>query len=192
MVCSLVPRPPPFCVLRFVFSIIHGSGRARKMGKAWFHSSRENDVRGGINRKNVYIALSKNRLSGSPNAHETWPVQKIQSKNTVWSSDWQVQSSLTRLQVYAYSKLLGWSPPHYIIFVSTSRPPDVTHVMNETRPSPFFALFRFRVLYWTQTEEHKTGEAWERGYTICTCSVPPGFLGILEILEISVKSILLH
>jgi len=34
------------------------------------------------------------------------------------------------------------SPP-----TSTSRPPDVTHVINETRPSPFFALFRFRVLY---------------------------------------------
>ena len=26
---SLVPRPPPFFVLRFAFSIIHGSGRAR-------------------------------------------------------------------------------------------------------------------------------------------------------------------
>ena len=44
------------------------------------------------------------------------------------------------------------SPP-----TSTSRPPDVTHVINETRPSPFFALFRFRVLYWTQTEEQKNG-----------------------------------
>jgi len=37
---SLVPRPPPFFVLRFAFSIIHGSGRARKTGKAWFHLSR--------------------------------------------------------------------------------------------------------------------------------------------------------
>ena len=37
---SLVPRPPPFFVLRFAFSIIHGSGRARKMGKAWSHLSR--------------------------------------------------------------------------------------------------------------------------------------------------------
>ena len=25
---------------------------------------------------------------------------------------------------------------------------------------------RARVLYWTQTEEQKTGEAWERGYTV--------------------------
>ena len=38
---SLVPRPPPFFVLRFSFSTIHGSGRARKTGKAWEHLSRE-------------------------------------------------------------------------------------------------------------------------------------------------------
>ena len=41
VIISLVPRPPPFFVLRFAFIIIHGSGRARKMGKAWAHSSRE-------------------------------------------------------------------------------------------------------------------------------------------------------
>jgi len=40
---------------------------------------------------------------------------------------------------------------------STSRPPDVIHVTGVPRPSPFFALFRFRVLYWTKTEEQKTG-----------------------------------
>ena len=39
---SLVPRPPPFFFLRFAFSIIHGSGRARKTGKAW---EQVNDVR---------------------------------------------------------------------------------------------------------------------------------------------------
>ena len=39
--CSLVPRPPPFFVLQFAFSIIHGSRRARKTGKAWEHLSRE-------------------------------------------------------------------------------------------------------------------------------------------------------
>ena len=36
---SLVPRPPPFFVLWFAFSIIHGSGRARKTGKTWSHPS---------------------------------------------------------------------------------------------------------------------------------------------------------
>ena len=44
---------------------------------------------------------------------------------------------------YTYLRLV---PSPYVIFASTSRPPDVAHVMNETRPSPFFALFRFRVL----------------------------------------------
>ena len=29
--CSLVPRPPPFFVLRFAFSIIHGSGSGRAL-----------------------------------------------------------------------------------------------------------------------------------------------------------------
>jgi len=38
---SLVPRPSPFFVLRFSFSIIHGSERARKTGKAWEHLSCE-------------------------------------------------------------------------------------------------------------------------------------------------------
>ena len=38
---SLVPRPPLFFVLQFAFSIIHGSGRARKTGKAWEHLSRD-------------------------------------------------------------------------------------------------------------------------------------------------------
>ena len=53
------------------------------------------------------------------------------------------------------------SPP-----TSTSCPPDVIHVIGVPRPSPFFVLFRFHVLYWTQTKEQKTGEARERGYFI--------------------------
>ena len=51
----------------------------------------------------------------------------------------------------------GWVPPRYVHLM-------FIHVMDETRPPPFFALFRLSVLYWTQTEEQKTGEAWERGY----------------------------
>ena len=47
----------------------------------------------------------------------------------------------------------GWSPPPYIIFASTSRPPDITHVINKTRPSPFFVLFHLVVLYWIHTKE---------------------------------------
>ena len=41
------------------------------------------------------------------------------------------------------------------------------YVLYSLVPSPplFFALFRFRVLYWTKSKNKKTGEAWERGYT---------------------------
>ena len=37
---SLVSRPLPFCVLWFVFSIIHRSRRVQKTGKAWSDVSR--------------------------------------------------------------------------------------------------------------------------------------------------------
>ena len=84
---------------------------------------------------------------------ETWPVQKVQSKNTLSSSDCTTML-LTALWSSSDECVHGcytsWSPPPYVIIVSTSRPPDVTHVMNETRPSPFFALFRFRVLHWNK------------------------------------------
>ena len=55
--------------------------------------------------------------------------------------------------------------------------------MDETRPSPFFALFRFRVLYWTQTDEQKTGEAWERGYKRRACAVPIYACGEQQVLR---------
>ena len=38
---------------------------------------------------------------------------------------------------------------------STLRPPEVTHVMNDTRPSRPSPLFRIHVLLSTQTEEQK-------------------------------------
>ena len=42
---SLVPRPTRFFfVVWFAFSIIHGSGKARKTGKAWEHLSGGHEV----------------------------------------------------------------------------------------------------------------------------------------------------
>ena len=46
-----------------------------------------------------------------------------------------------------------WERP----LTSTSRLHDVTHVMNDTRPSPFFAALPHHVLLSTQTEEQKAG-----------------------------------
>ena len=57
--------------------------------------------------------------------------------------------------------------------MSTSHPPDVIHVIGVPKPYPVFVLFRFHVLYWTQTEArgglkrvclqyvHKPGKEWE-------------------------------
>ena len=42
---------------------------------------------------------------------------------------------------------------------------SVTHIMNETRPSPFFTVFHF--VYYTECKlKNKKGEAWERGYIL--------------------------
>ena len=41
VVVASFPGLPRFVVLRFSFSIIHGSGRAQETGKAWEHLSRE-------------------------------------------------------------------------------------------------------------------------------------------------------
>ena len=42
---------------------------------------------------------------------------------------------------------------------STSHPPDIIHMMNETRPSPFFTVSSTSMIIL-----NATGEAWERGY----------------------------
>ena len=120
-----------------------------------------NDVRG----RGLTAHSGKNRYEWVI-IHETWPVQKVQSKNALSSSDCTAMI-LTTLRSSSHECLhgryTGWSPPPTSLRV-TSCPPDVTHVMNETRPSPFFALFRFRVLYVNANRRAKTGEAWERGY----------------------------
>ena len=57
---SLVPRPPPFFVLRFSFGIIHGSGRARKRGRPG-NTYHVNDVwwtRGGRRGGGVHVQIT--------------------------------------------------------------------------------------------------------------------------------------
>ena len=86
--------------------------------------------------------------SSQDHEYSTWPVRNL-------------LSGLLRLYL-----VIGHGPPTF-----TSRPPDIIHVIGVPRPSPFFALFRFRVLYWMRTKEQKTGEAWERGYKTTTGTV---------------------
>ena len=65
---SLIPRLPPFCVLRFAFSIIHGSGRARKTGVTlkvgmrrcnalWCQLSGKDDIYSTIIKQHVLFKL---------------------------------------------------------------------------------------------------------------------------------------
>ena len=63
---SLVSRPPLFFffVLRFAFSIIHGSGRVqkkKKTGKAWSHSSHE-WTQGGCREEGPIFKYVTNKL----------------------------------------------------------------------------------------------------------------------------------
>ena len=53
LILSPVPWPPPVLCSSVCVQYLHGSKRVRKTEKAWSHSSRENDVRGMINRKYV-------------------------------------------------------------------------------------------------------------------------------------------
>ena len=67
---------------------------------------------------------------------------------------------------FAGKNLALWFIAHELAdggLTSTSRPANVIHVIGVPRPFSFFALSRFRVLYWTKTEEQKTEEGWERG-----------------------------
>ena len=79
-----------------------------------------------------------------------------------------------RVPLY-HSNPIPWSPkgPRYHMHLPSNR--HLTywrhcHYSLVPRPPPFFVLrFAFSIihgsgLYWTQTEEQKTGEAWERGY----------------------------
>ena len=51
----------------------------------------------------------------------------------------------------------GWSPPPYVILASTSRPPDVTHVMDETRPSLFFHALPLPCIILNANRKQKNG-----------------------------------
>ena len=119
---SLIPRPPPFFVLRFAFSIIHRSGRVRKTGKAWSHPWREwcqVDVRwtsGG----------SENDIRGR--------------RPTAKTTHWIIRSSALP-QMLAWSKLLAFTGKklalqvyslHTWILAPPTTSTDVTHVMDET------------------------------------------------------------
>ena len=110
----------------------------------WMQGGRENDVRGGDQPQKQHTGSYIQALYHSSD----------DSRYFTWSKLLAFTSKKLALGVYSLHIWTSASPATSI---------DVTHVMDETRSSPFFTLFRFRVLCWTQTEEQKMGEAWERG-----------------------------
>ena len=132
---SLVPRPPPFFVLRFAFSIIHvhGSRRQRKLGKAWSHSSCEwhqVDARWMWGWHKGEGANCKKQHTG-PSVQAFYCSSGL--KTLVWS----------KLLVFTGKKLAFGA---YLLHIWISAPPPTS--MNETRPSPFFAVLCF--VYYTE------------------------------------------
>ena len=99
---SLVPRPPPFFVLRFAFSVIHGSGRVRKI---ILNTNQRTKNGGGLgtrlissyNNKDLRILRQAPPLICLPIHHvispSTWPnlhflVYCKQSKTGWWWRSW--------------------------------------------------------------------------------------------------------
>ena len=81
----------------------------------------------------------------------------------VLTLDLLYKSSLARIRTHSN----GFYWALYIFVVDPSPYVILTWWMRPGLPR-FFVLFRFCVLYWPQTKEHKTGEVWERGYKQCT------------------------
>ena len=83
----------------------------------WTRSWCNNDVRG----RGLTAPSRKNRYEWVV-IHETWPIQKVQSKNTLSSSDCTTMI-LTTLWSTSHECVHGrytdWSPPPYVIITST-------------------------------------------------------------------------
>ena len=92
---SLVPRPPPFFVLQFVFSIIHGSHHALPLLCNILNANQRTKNRGGLGTRLVPAALF-----------------------FYWFTSWQITLTLKQdtLQVPQYTKHTlwwGWSKPKF-------------------------------------------------------------------------------
>ena len=118
------------------------------MGKAWEHSSREwtqGGCRGGGADIQIYM-------------YWTWKWVSYHSRRVVsitLRSGVRKQGRTLERMVLCVVLAVGPLPP----LTSTSRPPDVIHMMNAPRPSPFkfLSIFRFRVLLWTQMGDENGG-----------------------------------
>ena len=132
---SLVPKPRSQASLVFVLRFAYNTQK-RKSAK---------------NRKGLVSCImwvnARWTLGGGAQPQKQCTGSSVQAiyrsselKTLAWSKLLVFTSKKLALRVYSY--ILEYQPlnPPYIIFASTStsRPPNVTNVMDETRPSPFF------------------------------------------------------
>ena len=140
---SLVPRPPPF-----LFFSLHGSGRAsEKQGSPGNTCHMVRWTRGGHREEGPIVKYVRTKIE----KRVSYPWRQVVSttlrsevQNCSWS--WTLERMILCID-FAIGPLLS---------TFTSRPPDI--IRDEwAQAFPFFALFCFRVSYWTQSEEQKRG-----------------------------------
>ena len=160
MWCSLVPRPPPFFVLRFAFSIIHGSRRVRKTGKAWEHlyitwmtsGGHKVDV-GGAVPDYKYRRNKPETEFLTCQAEYSWSCERLGFCLVV------ERSMMKSSTLFQYSSA-DPSPPH--VHLASTR-----HNLR-SRCSQAFPVFHHSStsMYYTEhkLKNKKTGDAWGRGY----------------------------
>ena len=154
----LASFPGLSCFCSSVLQLFLGSGRVRKTRKAWEHLSwmtscgHEVDVGGRGPHSNhildFIIECSNDRNDLRCTQDRQYLISTV--RNSLYGL-LRKNLQLHRWYSTISSMVVGHRPP-----TSTSCPPNVIDVTRVPRPSPFIALFRFM-----QTEEQKTGEAWE-------------------------------
>ena len=141
--CSLIPRPPSFFVHWVVYITLKwkSSEKQGRLGNFYHLTWCEMDV-GGLTKNTCSIYLRENFLLVKQSAREC-----LESCLVLEHS--MMKSSTLYLNVDP-------SPP-----TSTSRPPDVFHVISNPRLSPYFAALSLPCIIPNQrTTNKKIGEAW--------------------------------
>ena len=152
-ITSLIPRPPPFFVIRFAFRIIH---RSWKVGKK--KQGRPGNI---LSRDDVWWKRGGHRAGRDPRSNNILDFIIEHSSNSQdprRSWDWQYSTPPARNSLYGLlhmSLYMGTIHP-----TSTSHPPDVIHMIGVPIPSPFFATLLIPV-YYTECKL-------KRGYEITT------------------------
>ena len=72
-------------------------------------------------------------------------------------------------EVLSTNTVLG-DEDQYVHLLSTSCPPDVTHMISVSRPSPFFTALPFLCIILNGHWRTKTGKTWEWGNFLAVCT----------------------